>query len=148
MGIVLLFGGGFALAAGFKTSGLSAWIGEHLSKLAHLHIIFIVVSICLLITFLSELTSNTATSQMILPILASLSTAIRINPLILMIPATLSVSFTFMLPVATPPNAIIFGTQRLRIYDMVKIGFILKPFGIILTTAAVFYGLSLPLTLI
>ncbi|MDL1970654.1 MAG: SLC13 family permease [Candidatus Desulfofervidaceae bacterium] len=137
-GIVLLFGGGFALAAGFKESGLSVWIGKQLTGLSRLHVLFIVAAICTIMTFLTELTSNTATTQTILPILASVSLAIKMNPFVLMIPATLSASCAFMLPVATPPNAIIFGTQRLRVYDMAKTGIILNILGIILITAAIF----------
>ncbi len=137
-GIVLLFGGGFALAAGFKASGLSVWIGKQLTALSHLNIIFIVTAICTMITFLTELTSNTATTQMILPILASVSIAIKTNPLLLMIPATLSASCAFMLPVATPPNAIIFGTQRLKVYNMAKAGIILNILGVILIVSAIF----------
>ena len=137
-GIVLLFGGGFALAAGFKHSGLSIWIGQQLNNLSHFNVLFIVATICTMMTFLTELTSNTATTQMILPILASVSLAIKVNPLLLMIPATLSASCAFMLPVATPPNAIIFGTQRLKVYDMAKTGIILNIIGIILITGAIF----------
>jgi len=137
-GIVLLFGGGFALAAGFKTSGLSIWMGERLAKLAHFHLLLIVITVCLIISFLTELTSNTATAQMALPILASLSTAIKVNPLLLMIPATMSASCAFMLPVATPPNAIIFGTQKLRIYHMAKAGIILNFIKIFLFIGAIF----------
>ncbi len=137
-GIVLLFGGGFALAAGFKQSGLSVWIGQQLNSLSHFSVLFIVATICTMMTFLTELTSNTATTQMILPILASVSLAIKANPLLLMIPATLSASCAFMLPVATPPNAIIFGTQRLKVYDMAKTGIILNIVGVILITGAIF----------
>ena len=137
--IVLLFGGGFALASGFKESGLALWLAQQLSGLGNLHPILIVLSICLFVTFLTELTSNTATSEMLLPILGTLAAAIRINPLFLMIPATLSCSFAFMLPVATPPNAIVFGTERLRISDMARTGIWLNLFGVLITTAATFF---------
>jgi len=136
--IVLLFGGGFALASGFKASGLSAWLGNHLEGLASLPPILVIACICLLITFLTELTSNTATAQILLPILAALAVSIRVNPLLLMIPGTLSCSFAFMLPVATPPNAIVFGTGRLRVPDMARIGVILNFIGVIIITLAVF----------
>lgn len=136
--IVLLFGGGFALAAGFKESGLSAWLGEHLEGLGSLPPLLIIACICLFITFLTELTSNTATAQILLPILAALAVSIKINPLLLMIPGTLSCSFAFMLPVATPPNAIVFGTERLRIADMARVGVILNLLGVIFITLAVF----------
>ena len=136
-GIVLLFGGGFALASGFKESGLSQWFGMQLSGLDSFSPGFLIGSICFMITFLTELTSNTATAEMILPILAAVGTAIGRNPLLLMIPATLASSFAFMMPVATPPNAIIFGTNRLRIIDMVKVGFFINLLGVLILTLGV-----------
>lgn len=136
--IVILFGGGFALASGFKESGLSQWLGDQLQGLQTLHPIFIIAAICLLITFLTELTSNTATAEILLPILAALAVSIKVNPLLLMIPGTLSCSFAFMLPVATPPNAIVFGTGRLQISQMARVGVILNVLGAILITLAVF----------
>ena len=137
-GIVLLFGGGFALAGGFKASGLSMWVGEALSGLSVFHPAVLVIAICLAVTFLTELTSNTATTEMILPILAGLAVAIKMDPLLLMVPATLSASCAFMLPVATPPNAIIFGTGRIRMAEMARIGFIINIIGAILITITVF----------
>ncbi len=138
--IILLFGGGFALAAGFKESGLSAFIGESLTGLKDIPPIFILLIIVTTITFLTELTSNTATVETFLPILAALAVAIQINPLFLMVPATIAASFAFMLPVATPPNAIVFGSKRLNIQDMVKSGFWLNLIGIaVLTLVAYFY---------
>lgn len=135
--IVLLFGGGFALAGGFMESGLSVWFGEQMSGLESLSPGMLIGSICFLITFLTELTSNTATAEMVLPILASLGTAIGRNPLLLMIPATLASSFAFMMPVATPPNAILFGTKRLSILDMAKVGIIINILGIIILTIGI-----------
>jgi sodium-dependent dicarboxylate transporter 2/3/5 len=134
--IVLLFGGGFALASGFKDSGLSLWLGSQLEGVSLLPPVLIVASICLLITFLTELTSNTATAEMLLPVLAALAVAVKLNPLFLMIPGTLSCSCAFMLPVATPPNAIVFGTQRLRIAEMARVGVLLNVVGVLLITAA------------
>ncbi len=133
-GIILLFGGGFALASGFKVSGLSAFIGQHLSGLQELHPILILLLIVLTITFLTELTSNTATVETFLPILAAMAVAIQVNPLFLMIPATIAGSFAFMLPVATPPNAIVFGSKKLRIADMMKTGFWLNLIAIVILT--------------
>ena len=139
-GIILLFGGGFALASGFKESGLSTFIGERLSGLQNIHPLLILLIIIATITFLTELTSNTATVETFLPILAALAIAVQINPLFLMVPATIAASFAFMLPVATPPNAIVFGSKRLDIKDMVKTGFWLNLLGIaILTFVAYFY---------
>ncbi|UCE24691.1 MAG: SLC13/DASS family transporter [Candidatus Zixiibacteriota bacterium] len=137
-GIVILFGGGFALASGFKESGLSIWIAEQLTGLGEVQPVFLVGSICTMLTFLTELTSNTATTEMILPLLGSLAVAIQTNPLILMIPATLSASCAFMLPVATPPNAIVFGTGEVTMADMMKVGIIMNLLGVVLITTMMY----------
>ena len=137
--IVLLFGGGFALAEGFRISGLSLWIGNKMAVFMNHPTIMIVAIVCLIMTFLTEFTSNTATAIMVLPILAGLSVSLKINPLILMIPATLSCSFAFMLPIATPPNAIVFSTRCLKISDMAKAGILLNIIGVILTTLYIYY---------
>ena len=136
--IILLFGGGFALATGFMESGLSMWFGHRLAGLSAVHPLLLVAILCLMITFLTELTSNTATAEMFLPILAALGVAIQVNPLLLMIPATLSCSFAFMLPVATPPNAIVFGTDRVRMTDMVRVGLILNLTGVAIVAGAIY----------
>jgi sodium-dependent dicarboxylate transporter 2/3/5 len=137
-GIVILFGGGFALAAGFEQSGLSNWLGGQLVGFGQYPPVLIIIVVCLMMTFLTELTSNTATTQMILPILASLAVAIKINPLMLMIPATLSASCAFMLPVATPPNAIIFGSGRITVNQLVKTGILLNFIGVVIITLAIY----------
>lgn len=136
--IVLLFGGGFALAKGFTESGLSTWIGSSLMALGGLPPLLLVALFCLLLTFVTELTSNTATTEMILPILAAVALSIDLNPLLLMVPVTLSCSCAFMMPVATPPNAIVFGTNRLRIKDMVRVGILLNLIGVGLIVSAVY----------
>jgi sodium-dependent dicarboxylate transporter 2/3/5 len=97
-----------------------------------------VLAVCLLMTFLTELTSNTATTQMALPILAAVAVAIRVHPLLLMVPATLSASCAFMLPVATPPNAIIFGTGKVRVSQMARAGIVLNLLGAVLVTLGIF----------
>ena len=137
--IVLLFGGGFALASGFKESGLSTWFGEQLSWVVNYHPIFIIFIIALTMTFLTELTSNTATTEMLLPILAGLSLSTGMHPLLFMLPATLSASMAFMLPVATPPNAIVFGSDRIRVADMARAGLLLNLIGALLVTFATYY---------
>jgi sodium-dependent dicarboxylate transporter 2/3/5 len=142
-GIVILFGGGFALADGFESSGLGLWVAGRLEGLAGLPPLLVVAAICLLLTFLTELTSNTATTQIVLPLLASLALAIEVNPLLLMIPATLSASCAFMLPVATPPNAIVFGSGEVRMADMIRSGIILNLLGVVLITALM-YLVGLP----
>lgn len=137
-GIVLLFGGGFALAQGFQVTGLSTLIGNKMYVLAGIHPILMIAAICLGLTFLTELTSNTATTQMILPILASVGVAMQINPLLLMIPATLSTSCAFMLPIATPPNAIVFSSGRIRMFEMARVGVFINLLGVPIITAFFF----------
>ena len=137
-GIVLLFGGGFALASGFKESGLSVWVAEQLTGLGDYPGVVLVGSICTMMTFLTELTSNTATTEMVLPLLGSLAVAIEANPLLLMIPATLSASCAFMLPVATPPNAIVFGSGEIKMADMMKVGLIMNLIGVVLITSLMY----------
>ncbi|RLB13034.1 MAG: SLC13/DASS family transporter [Deltaproteobacteria bacterium] len=131
-GIILLFGGGFALAAGFKSSGLSLWMGKRFTQLSHMPLYLIIISICSGVSFLTEFASNTASAQVILPVMASLAKAINVSPFITMVPATISASCAFMLPVATPPNAIIFGTNRLSVWDMFKTGIFIDIMGVII----------------
>ncbi|MCK5137970.1 MAG: SLC13/DASS family transporter [Bacteroidales bacterium] len=129
--IVLLFGGGFALALGFQSSGLAIWFGEQLLWTRGVHPYLILLAVVALMSFLTELTSNVASTQMLLPVFASLAISSGNNPLLLMIPATLASSLAFMLPTATPPNAIVFGTNRIQIATMVRTGFVLNMIGII-----------------
>lgn len=133
-GIVLLFGGGFALARAFGDSGLSLWIGHHVERFSEFPTLGVTAGICTVMTFLTELTSNTATTQMALPILGAAATAMGIAPYLMMVPATLSASCAFMMPVATPPNAIVFGTGHVRVYQMAKTGILLNLVGIVLIT--------------
>ncbi len=136
-GILLLFGGGFALAGGFGATGLDIWIGGKLTGIAGWPLWCVVLGICLVITFLTELTSNTATTTMILPILGVSAVAANIHPLFFMVPATLAASFAFMLPVATPPNAIVFGSGWVTIPQMSRAGLVLNFFGAGIVTTAV-----------
>ena len=136
--IVLLFGGGFALAKGFQTSGLSQFIGQKFAGLEGASPSVLVAAICTMMTFLTELTSNTATTEMVLPILASIGVAAQINPLVLMIPAALSASCAFMMPVATPPNAIVFGANRFTVARMARTGFGFNIAAVILVIIAIF----------
>lgn len=131
-GVLLLFGGGLAIAAGFQSSGLSTWLGEQLTILDGLHMLLIIAGATTLIMALTEITSNTATATMIMPILASLAIAIDVHPFALMAPCAIAANCAFMLPVGTPPNAIIFGTGKLRIIEMVKTGFALNIFTTLL----------------
>lgn len=136
--IVLLFGGGFALANGFRDSGLSLWLGGQLQGLSALPPIIIILIISLFVTFLTELTSNTATTEMFLPVLSGMAIATHTHPLLFMLPATLSASMAFMLPAATPPNAIIFGTRRITIAEMARTGIWLNLVGAIVITGVVY----------
>nr|XP_020473685.1 solute carrier family 13 member 2 [Monopterus albus] len=128
--IVLLLGGGYALAAGSEISGLSKWLGECLSPLQNIPPFAISLVLCLLVATFTECSSNTATTTLFLPILASMATAIKLHPLYVMLPCTISASLAFMLPVATPPNAIAFSHGNLKVMDMVSTGFILNLVGI------------------
>ena len=132
--IVLLFGGGFALAKGFELTGLSSFVGHQLSGMKGIHPLLLIVLVCLMLTFLTELTSNMATTQIVLPILSAVGVSIGINPLLLMIPATLSASCAFMMPVATPPNTIVFGTGRIKVTEMARVGIILNLIGVLVIT--------------
>src|SRR5699024_4304768 len=122
-GIVLLFAGGLAIAAGFVESGLSAWIGSQLNRLRGVSLVLLLIIVVALVIFLTELTSNTATASMMFPIMASLAVALGFHPYALMVAAAVAASCAFMLPVATPPNAVVFGSGYLRIPDMAKAGF-------------------------
>ena len=132
--IVLLFGGGFALAHGFQATGLARLIGDAFGGLAAVPPIFLIFVICLAMTFLTELTSNTATTEMVLPIFAAIGVSTGIHPLLLMVPATLSASCAFMMPVATPPNAVVFGSDRVKIAEMARVGIVLNFCGAVVIT--------------
>lgn len=142
-GILLLFGGGLAIAAGFVSSELSVWIGSQLSGLNGVHILVVIIIVTALVIFLTEITSNTATASMMYPIMASLAVALGFHPYALMIAAGVAASCAFMLPVATPPNAVVFGSGYLRIPDMAKAGFALNIIGIVLVTVSIYFLLPL-----
>ena len=138
-GIVLLFGGGLSLAAAMQGSGLTLWIGEKLFGLNTFSLIMIILSIVFVVNFLTEITSNLATVSMILPILATLSISLGLHPFVIMISATIAASCAFMLPVATPPNAVVFGSGYLRIKDMIKTGLFMNLISILFVTLYVYY---------
>ncbi len=140
--IVLLFGGGFALAKGFAESGLSEWLQQHMTWVANFPPLLVIFSVALFMSFLTELTSNTATTSMFLPILAGMAVSSKIHPLLLMLPATFAASLAFMLPVATPPNAVVFGSNKLSIKQMAKTGFGLNMLGVVVITAIIYFGSS------
>jgi sodium-dependent dicarboxylate transporter 2/3/5 len=134
-GMLILFGGGIALAKAFVVSGLSSALGELLSGIAGWPIVFVIAVICLTITFLTEMTSNTATTALMMPILAAAALAAGIEPELLMVPAAMSASCAFMLPVATAPNTIMFSTGRFPIKVMAREGLALNLIGAVVVTA-------------
>lgn len=121
-GILLLFGGGLAIAGGFGATGLDVWIGEQLTVLQGVQFIVIIAVVSLVVVFLTEITSNTASATMLMPVMAALSAAVDVHPFAVMVPAAVAASCAFMLPVATPPNAVVFGSGYLKMIDMVRAG--------------------------
>ncbi|KKK38977.1 anion transporter [Mesobacillus campisalis] len=142
-GVLLLFGGGLAIAAAFQSTGLSAYLGEQLTVLDGLHMLLIIGGATLLIMGLTEITSNTATATMIMPILGSLAVALDIHPFAIMASCAIAANCAFMLPVGTPPNAIIFGTGKIKIIEMVRTGFWLNVFSTILIVLFAYYYLPI-----
>jgi len=134
-GIILLFGGGLSIAAGFEQTGLAEWIGGLLGGLQGVSIVLVMAVVVLLTIFMTEVTSNTATTAMLMPIMASLAVGLAIHPYGIMIGAATAASFAFMLPVATPPNAVVFGTGYITMPQMAKTGFGLNIIGILLVIA-------------
>ncbi len=132
--IVLLFGGGFALAYGFSESGLSEYLAAQLQGLKNYSLPLIILIVSAGMNLLTELTSNTATTQLVMPILLSTAKVLDVEAVWLMLPAVLSASCAFMFPVATPPNAIIFGSGKVRVYEMVRVGVVLNIFGVLIIT--------------
>jgi sodium-dependent dicarboxylate transporter 2/3/5 len=133
-GVLILFGGGIAIAAAFESSGLSQVVGQAVNGIRDLPTFALIFVLCLAVTFLSEVTSNTATAAILMPILGAAAASNNMDPALLMFPATLSNSLAFMMPVGTPPNAIVYGTGRVRIFDMVRYGFVLNLIGVVIVT--------------
>ena len=138
-GILLLFGGGMALAAGFKDSGLALWIGTQMTLLDGVSLFLLVFILIASVNFLTEITSNLATTAMLLPVLYPMAMTIDVHPFILMVSATVAASCAFMLPVATPPNAVVFGSGYLRIPDMVRVGIWMNLLSIVLLSLIVYF---------
>lgn len=142
-GIILLFGGGLSLAAGFEQSGLSNWIGQQFEALGTIPLLLLILIIVAAINFLTEITSNLATTAMMLPVLVSVAASAGVHPYFLIVGATIAASCAFMLPVATPPNAVVFGSGYITIEEMVKAGFWLNIISIVIITLAVYFVLPL-----
>lgn len=138
-GIIILFGGGMALAKAFGDTGLAVWIGEQLTALENLPLILLILVLIAAVNFLTEVTSNLATTAMLLPILAPMALALEVHPYFLLVAATMAASCAFMLPVATPPNAVVFGSGHLRIPDMIRTGIWMNVFSILLLTLVIYY---------
>lgn len=142
-GIILLFGGGMAIARGFETSGLAIYLGSQMTFFEGLPLLALILLIITCINFLTEVTSNLATTAMMLPVLAPLAVTLDVDPFVLMVACTTAASCAFMLPVATPPNAVVFGSGYLRIPDMVRTGFLMNLVSIIVLGVAVYFLLPL-----
>ncbi|MEK9648973.1 MAG: SLC13 family permease [Gammaproteobacteria bacterium] len=127
--IIILMGGGFALAAGFSSSGLTEWLANQLTVLQGVHFFVLIIVVVLFVTFLTEMTSNAATATLFIPVMGALAISMDLHPFALMVPAALGASFAFMLPVATPPNAIVFASRQITIAQMAKTGFVLNIIG-------------------
>jgi solute carrier family 13 (sodium-dependent dicarboxylate transporter), member 2/3/5 len=143
-GVLLLFGGGLSLAASIEANGVGEFIGSQVASFNGAPGLVLVLVVSAIVIFLTELTSNTATTVTFVPILAAVAPALDVSPYMLIVPATLAASCAFMLPVATPPNALVFGSGYVRIDQMVKAGFWLNLIGIVLITA-ICYAIVVPL---
>ena len=140
-GMLLLFGAGISIANAFVASGLSEVLGAYLTNVATWPVLLMMGMICLGVTFLTETTSNTATTTLLMPILAAAAIGAAIDPRLLMVPAAMSASCAFMLPVATPPNLIMFATDRIRLKWMIREGFVLNLIGVILIATICFFAI-------
>ena len=138
-GILLIFGGGLALAEGFKTSGLAVWIGAQVTQFDNLPLFALLFVLILAVNFLTEITSNLATTAMLLPVIAPIALILDVHPFTLMVGITVAASCAFMLPVATPPNAIVFGSGYLKIPDMMRTGILMNVISVILITLITYY---------
>ena len=130
-----------ALAKGFDASGLAIWIGNQMTFFSAIPLIIILLTLIAMVNFLTEITSNLATTAMLLPVLVALADTIDINAFYLLVGATVAASCAFMLPVATPPNAVVFGSKILKIDDMIKKGFWMNLVSILILTAAIYWVL-------
>jgi sodium-dependent dicarboxylate transporter 2/3/5 len=133
-GVLLLFAGGISIANAFVQSGLADIIAGELGGMVALPKWLLIITMCLTVTFLTEVTSNTATASLLMPLLAATAVATGISPILLMVPAAMSASCAFMLPVATAPNAIVFGSGKVRIREMARAGFVLNLIGAVIIT--------------
>lgn len=129
-GVLLLFGGGLALASGFKSTGLAEWIGNSVGGV-EISTLALILLVTIAIVYLTEITSNTASTATFLPIMAAVAVGLGLDPMVLCVPIALGASMAFMMPVATPPNAIVFSYERMELRDMVRAGFLLNILAIV-----------------
>ncbi|MFC4349395.1 SLC13 family permease [Kordiimonas lipolytica] len=134
-GVILLFGGGLSLAAAIQATGLAVWLGNHMAGLSGAHLFVIMLVIVGMVIFLTELTSNTATTAALVPVLGALATSADIDPIMLAAPTAMAASCAFMLPVATGPNAVVFSTGQLHVPDMMRAGLWLNVIGTFVVAA-------------
>lgn len=137
-GVLLLFGGGLSLAEAMRSTGLDTWIGQQAVALGGLPTPLLILGICALVVALSEFGSNTAVAATFLPVIAGVANAIGVDPMLLLLPAALAASCGFMLPAGTPPNAIVFGSGKIRIHEMVRAGFLLDIIAILFILALMY----------
>ncbi len=142
-GILILFGGGLSIANGFQTTEMDVWIGTQLSSISITQAVVVVLLVITAVNFITEISSNMATTAMLLPVMIPLAQLVDIHPYLLLVGTTLAASCAFMLPVATPPNAVVFGSKLLSISDMVKTGILINIISIILILIMVYFGLPL-----
>ena len=131
-GVLILFGGGLSLASAISSTGLAGWLGESLSPLSDHGVLLLVIVATMLVIFLTELTSNVATTATFLPVIGAMAVQAGVDPLVLCVPITLAASCAFMLPVATPPNAIVFSSNLITTPQMIRAGFLLNLISVLL----------------
>jgi sodium-dependent dicarboxylate transporter 2/3/5 len=142
-GIVMIIGGGYCIASGFKVTGFTEWVGSQLSFIHSFPVIIIVLLVVLSLSFLTEVNSNTATSNIFVPVLGAMAIAGSLNPLLLMIPGTVACSCAFILPAATGPNSVIFASGRVDVPTMARCGLFLNFIGVAIVTL-VMYLIAIP----
>lgn len=141
--ILILFGGGLSLASMIQSSGLAEWLGGNLGFLGNFNTIMVILLIAALISFLTEVTSNTATTLLFLPIVATFASLNNLDIILLTLPVVLTASCAFMMPIATPPNAIVFSTNKIKISFMIKIGICMNILAVICSSFWIFYASSI-----
>jgi sodium-dependent dicarboxylate transporter 2/3/5 len=146
-GMLILIGSGFSIAAAFERTGLSAWLGQLIAAaLTGQSPLGLIIGVCTCVTFLTEFTTNVATLNMLLPVLAGVAVELGVDPLLILLPATISASCAYMMPVATPPNAIAFSTGRVPMLTMVRYGLAMNLIGVVVVTLLTRYWIPLVFT--